>query len=104
LNFGNLAFNPFLLFRRYIREQMDDDVARFRENPDAEDEPEEEEQVCTQIKFTVNIAIFQPLFALVLKIKVCQHANCAMKKGVIGVVFVLAISRVLSSLFCRFKL
>ena len=28
--------------RKYIREQFEEDVAKFRENPDAEDEPEEQ--------------------------------------------------------------
>lgn len=30
--------------RKYIREDFDDDMAKFRENPDAEDEPEEVEK------------------------------------------------------------
>ena len=30
--------------RKYIRENLDDEVSKFRENPDAEDDEEEEQE------------------------------------------------------------
>ena len=53
--------------RKYIRENLEEDVSKFRENPDAEDDEEEEEvekeeseeeekEVCISLNFSLFLA------------------------------------------------